>query len=186
MSNQNTLTALQGGTRAGQVATLTNIGTTETAFSVLPNPVTGLQGGVATLTLPDSDQYVAGRTIKVRVGGTITTNATTNVSVKLYQGNDSNLSNDHILVAPTAVNANTQTTQFLIKADLQYDATSQTIHGTATAVINGTIQSPNPFTSNVVASIASSSSLQFVASGVFGVSNAANSISITEMAIDAE
>jgi len=183
MANRNTLTSLQGGTRAGQVATLSNIGTTETAFSVIANPVTGTGGGVAVLTPPDLDQYNPGDQIRVRIVGTITTNTTTNVAVKLYQGNDSNLSNDHVVVNTAAVNANTQTTQFLIQADLQYDATSQTIHGLATTEINGTVVAPAA--TSLVSSIASASSLQFVVSGVFGASNGGNTITVNEMAIDA-
>src|SRR5262249_24801388 len=119
----------------------------------------------------------------IRVLGTITTNATTNVAVKLYQGNDSNLSNDHVLINTAAVNANTQTTQFLITTNVQWDATSQTIHGMATPEINGTIV--GPAATSLVSSIASSSSLQFVVSGVFGASNAANSIAINEFSVDA-
>lgn len=183
MSNQNTIAIFSGGSRAGQLATLSNIGTTETAVSVIANPITGTGGGVAILAIPDPDQWVNGDSIRVYVGGTITTNATTNVAVKLYQGTDSNTSNDHVLVNTAAVNANTQTTQFLIDATLQYDSVSQTIHGLATTEINGTVV--GPAASTLVSSIVSASSLQFVVSGVFGVSNAGNSITVDEFRVDA-
>ncbi len=182
MSNHNTIDNLQGGSNAGQIKTLSNIGTTETTFSVIPNPVTGTGGGVAFVSFPDPETPGNGEAFKVRVSGTITTNATTNVAVKLYLGSDSNLSNDHVLVNTAAVNANTQTTQFLIDAVLQWDATSQTVHGLATTHINGTAAGPTGTT--LVSSIASTSGLQFVPSAVFGASNAANAVSIRELAID--
>lgn len=183
MSNSNTLTFLQGGTRAGQLATLSNIGTTETAVSIIANPISGVGGGVAVLTLPDADQYAPGDTVRVRVGGTVTTNATTTVAVKLYQGTDSNLSNDHVIVNTTTANCNTQTSQFLLVADVQYDPTSQTIHGLFTTEING--EAHGPTATSTVSSVVSASSLQFVISGVFGTGNAGNSIFVNEFAIEA-
>src|SRR4051812_47057077 len=92
MSSKITIAALQGGTNPGQIASLSNIGTTETAFTMVPNPIVG---GVtaAMISLPDPSLFDNGAMFKVKIAGVVTTAVSTTVAVKLYVGNDTNLSN---------------------------------------------------------------------------------------------
>lgn len=181
MSSKITIAALQGGTNPGQIASLSNIGTTETAFTMVPNPIAG---GVsaAMISLPDPSLFDNGGTFKVKIAGVVTTAVSTTVAVKLYVGNDTNLSNNKVIVSPTAINVNSATSQFRIEDTVSWDSTSAVVNGDFIARIGGTTAGPTQATA--ATSVTAATQLQFVPSGVFGAGNAANKLTITEIAIE--
>jgi hypothetical protein len=181
MSSKITIAALQGGTNPGQIASLSNIGTTETAFTLVPNPIVG-GTAAAVLSLPDPTLFDNGGTFKVKIAGMVTTNVSTTVAVKLYLGSDTNLSNNKVLVAPTAINVNSNTSQFRIEDTVSWDSVSQVVNGDFVARIGGTTAGPTQATA--ATSVTAASQLQFVPSGVFGAANAANTLKIYEMSIE--
>lgn len=180
MANTNTIVELVGGANAGTVKTLSNIGTTETVFTINPNPVTGQGGGAAVLVVPQS--FDSGKPFRIRAQGTTTTNVSTTVAPKLYLGSDTNVSNDTAVFAPTAINVNSATSQWMISADLQWDSVSKKINGQALSRIGSTLGALAALTA-VTANTAST--LQFVLSGAFGAGNAANTLTVTEFSIEA-
>lgn len=181
MSSKITIAALQGGTNPGQIASLSNIGTTETAFTMIPNPIVG-GTAAAVLSLPDPSLFDNGGSFKVKVAGVVTTNVSTTVDVKLYVGNDTNLSNNKVIVAPTAINVNSNSSQFRLEAMVSWDSISGFVNSDFIARIGGTTAGPTSGT--VATGVTSASSLQFVPTGTFGASNAANVLKIYEMSIE--
>jgi hypothetical protein len=183
MANQNTQNRLVAGTLPGQIATLSGIGTTETAFSINGNAAVGSSASVAVLGLLDPDQFVNGQSFKVRLQGVVTTGTTSTVAVNLYQGSSATLGSDTKIVGPTAVSIVSATSQFWMDVTLSYDSVSQTLNGHYISRIAGTAAGPTATTA--ATSITSASLLSFVPSAVFSVSNAGNSIKLVEFSIEA-
>jgi hypothetical protein len=179
MPNANTIVLLNSGTSVGTIPTLSNIGTTETVFTVTPNPITLTGGGAAVINVPQI--FDSGKPFKIRAQGVVTTNVASNVAVNLYLGSSTNVSNDTAVLTMTPINSNSQTTQFEIVGEFQWDSTSKKVNGNAQSRLRGTFASPAAVTA-VTANNAST--LQFVVSGVFGAGNVGNTLTLTEFACE--
>jgi ribosomal protein S8E len=110
--------------------------TAQQPFTLNVNVIAGGTQPAAVLSLPPGI-WAGGRPFEVRAWGTITTGASTNITMYLYQvpysiltaGTASTLANDNLVTTSAVVAVNTATTQFYLKARFAWDPTSATLNG---------------------------------------------------------
>lgn len=146
---------------------------------------TGGELFMATVTAPTL-QFVD--TGSITPSGALPTSATSNVTFNLYQGISSTLGSDTIIggIPAIAVASSGGAFNFLIEAELLWDATSKILSGAYLS--NIAYGSSSSFTTttvvtNVVTNVPLAS-LSFLTSVIFGFASSANSISVREFVIE--
>ena len=146
---------------------------------------TGAELLMATVTAPTLLWVDDG---SVTPAGALPTSATSNVTLKLYQGVSTTLSSDHAIGTTGAIAIATAggAFDFTIEATLLWDATSQVLSGSYTANVGYGSSShfiaPTVVT-NVVAALPIAS-VAFLASATFGFASSANTITLREFSIE--
>lgn len=202
MPDINTIAYQSYGPNQNNIAPNTNAqGTTETAVTLLANPfaaaagITG-GGGAIPLSVPAvqgplqgsnvaSGIWQSGRPFRVKAYGTVTTGATCNITIKLYQspasvvaaGTAGTLANDNLLNSSGTFAVNTTSSNWEMIAELQWDATSKKLTGTVKWTAGGTLVAEAEITVLTTAT-ASESELNFLLSQTFSAGNAANTFQV--------
>lgn len=195
MGNVNTIAEQLAGSSQNNFATLSGIGTTETAFSLLANPVSGNGGGVIPLALESLATPTPGTVpsfvkFKVRAFGTVTTGTTTNLTLALYQvpvailaaGTQATLANDNKLSNSGAKAVNTTSQNWSMEATLTWDPVSQVLNGSAKFQIGSSFTAEAAITA--VTGLTTDTSFLFLLSAAFSASNASNVINVQEFALE--
>ena len=120
--------------------------------------------------------------------GALPTSATSDVEFNLYQGTSTTLGSDHQIgtIAAVAVASAGGAFNFLIEANLLWDAASQILSGSYVSNI-GYGSSSQFTTTTVVPTVVTSltaASLSFLATVTFGFASAANTVTIRDFIID--
>ena len=146
---------------------------------------TGAELLMASVTAPTVQWVDDG---SVTPAGALPTSATSNVTLKMYQGISTSLGSDHALGTTGAIAIATAggAFDFTIEATLLWDATSQVLSGSYTANVGYGSSShfiaPTVVT-NVVAALPIAS-LAFLGSVTFGFASSANTVTLREFSID--
>lgn len=111
-----------------------------------------------------------GKLLQLRVAGTITTDASVNITLKLYHESPAsygrtdpvtNFGIDTLLRAYNAVAVNSTTASFIICSDFVWDSTSQKIAGHCRANVLNTTSDLNQNWTNTPTSVASPAGIKF-------------------------
>lgn len=200
MSNDNTIKSQIAGVVQNNLLPLTNAvaGTTETAFSLRPGPVTGAGGGVIPLS-PSGPNVPAiysgtGAALKLRSLGFVTggSSAVTWV-MKLYQIpasviaaaalTNQTFTNWNLLATTTTRTITSLTTDFLVEATVQLSSTGR-LEGFFKSSILGALQVETN-TTVVTGLTGGDADLNFVITGTFGTNaQAANLATMTEFSLE--
>lgn len=133
-------TTLQYSINQKTLAALVNPGSVSTSvaqpFTSNVNVIAGGTQPVAILAL-EPGLWAGGRPFEIRAWGTITTGASTNVTLYLYQtpyaiftaGTASTIGNNNLVTNTSAIAVNSTTTQFYLKIRLAWDPVSATLNG---------------------------------------------------------
>ena len=170
-------------------------GSTATAFSLLPGPVSLAGGGVIPLTPTANTQsatwFGTSKKLKIRATGSLVTGTTLNFSLKLYQVPASviaagALSNQtftgwNLLATSTARAVNTTTADFELEAEVQLSPIG-TLSGKFEDIINNLFDAPAVITPATL--LASDADLNFVLVALFSASNAANIATPKEFSLE--
>ena len=180
------------------IAALSNIGTTETAFSLNVNLIAGGTLPPAVLTI-EPGLWAGGRPFKVRAVGTVTTAASSTVAFKLYQvpyailiaGTAGTLGNDTLVATYSTSNAiATTTASFYLEGTFQWEPVVGKLigqfngfvggGGNATVVTSPTATTTATLTPPVTSIPAADGSLNlnFILSATFGTGNAGNTVNL--------
>lgn len=202
MPDINTMAYQQAGPNQNNIAPNTNAqGTTETAVTLNANPfatalgITG-GGGAIPLSVPSTQGAVqgssvaagiwqSGRPFKLRAYGTVTTGATCNITIKLYQvsaavlaaATAATLANDTLLNSSGTFAVNTTSSNWEMEAQLQYDTTSKKLTGSIKWSAGGTFVAEAEI-SVLTSATASEGELNFLLSQTFSAGNAANTFQV--------
>lgn len=203
MSNVNTFAGYQDlpAQVISTAATPTALLVPATGYSTLPSPA--LPAGVGLYVGVEQDVTSGGtfdaNKFVVRVQGKLFTGAASTFTMGLYQvpaaiaaaGTQSTAANDPILLNMTAASAAiTGASNFVFEAELLWDSTSNLLVGYANAVlVNGILQVVNTATAGTIGvstprTLTGAADLKFIPFFSFGTANAANSVTVTEFAID--
>jgi hypothetical protein len=138
----------------------------------------------------NSDSF-NGVPFKVRVAGTFNSAVASNgITISLYLGSSATVGSNSLLgtVATTATGVGVATGHFVVEAVLIWDSVSGKLDGSITGFIAASGGTPFPVATASVyatqASAAAASNLQFVTAATFATTNAANSVQVTEFALD--
>lgn len=197
MANTNTIKTQIIGVVQNNLQPLTNAvaGSTATAFSLLPGPVSLAGGGVIPLTPTANTQsatwFGTSRKLKVRATGTVVTGTSANLTLKLYQVPASviaagALTNQtftgwNLLATSTARACNTTTADWNIESDVQLSAIG-TLSGTFRDVINDLFDTDAAITAATL--LVSDADLNFVLVSTLSASNAANVNTCKEFSLE--
>jgi hypothetical protein len=197
LANTNTIKTQIIGVVQNNLQPLTNAvaGTTPTAFSLLPGPVSGAGGGVIPLTPTANSQsatwFGTSKKLKIRATGSTVTGTTLNFSLKLYQVPASviaaaALTNQtftgwNLLATTTARAVNTTTADWELEAEVQLSPIG-TLSGKFEDIINNLFDAPAAITAATL--LASDADLNFVLVATFSASNAANIATPKEFSLE--
>ena len=146
---------------------------------------TGGELFMATVTAPTLQWVDTG---SVTPAGALPTSATSNVTMKLYQGTSTSLASDHAIGTSSALAIATAggAFNFEIEATLLWDATSQVLSGWYTAN-TGYGSSSHIIAPTVVTNVVSGitiASMAFLGSVTFGFASSSNTITLREFSIE--
>lgn len=157
-----------------QIAVLSGIGTTATAFSLVA-------GGPAVLSTP-SAPFVDGQLLSIIVGGKIhSAVSNNNVTFGSAVGSSSTIGANQGANAVTA-NVGVGNFNFFLQSKFIWDSTSQMISGVGDFLGTGFSQFTNIFPA--ITGISVQTAIQFILFGQFSQSNAANFFTITEFKLE--
>lgn len=149
-------------------------------------------GGLLGATSDFNSSSFDGRAFKVRVQGTFNSAVTANgLTIGLYLGSSATVGSDALLgaIASTATGIGVAAGHFFAEGVLIWDSVSGKLDGSLSGFVAASGGTPFPVSTAVVyatqASAAAPANLQFVAAATFATTNAANSVQVTEFAIDA-
>lgn len=156
-------------------------------YAGLPSPALAAGAGLY-LGITDT---VAGNgtvdchTISVRIVGKVTTGASSTFTPSIYLGTSSTVASNTTLGAGAASSAiATTTANFVVEATFLWDSVTAKINGYYTSLVNGVVANAGALTATTPTAVASAALLQFIPVFAFGTTNAANSVTVTEFAID--
>lgn len=155
------------------IAVLSNIGTTETAFSLSG-------GGVATLSVPSSPS-IDGIPCRLTIAGKVHT-VSGSPGLGLYLGSSATLASDTQIFAAGSQGEATDT-NFIWSASFVWDSTSQNLNFSSSSIDTLGVANDGTSPSNVTG-ITGQTSIKFIVSGKFSVSNASNSITLTRFHLE--
>lgn len=197
MANVNTIKSQIVGVVQNNLQPLTNAvaGSTATAFSLLPGPVSGAGGGVIPLTPTANTQSATwsgtSKKLKIRATGTVVTGVSANLTLKLYLVPASviaaaALTNQaftgwNLLATSTARAVNTTTADWDFEAEVQLSAIG-TLSGKFEDIINDLFDAPAAITAATL--LTGDADLNFVIVSTLSAANAANVNTMKEFSLE--
>jgi len=197
MANVNTIKSQIVGVVQNNLQPLTNAvaGTTATAFSLLPGPVSGAGGGVIPLSPTTNAQaatwFGTSKKLKIRATGTVVTGVSANLTLKLYQIpasviaaaalTNQTFTNWNLLATSTARACNSTTADWELEAEVQLSAIG-TLSGKFEDIINDLFDSPAVITAATL--LTGDADLNFVIVSTLSAANAANVNTMKEFSLE--
>lgn len=192
MSNSNSFSGFQN-LPAQSITTTTDtplLVPVQGLYSTLPSPNfvagTGLYVGPSSDILGNATSD--GRPFTIRVAGKAVVGAAGNFTVTFKLGNSATSANNTAITGAAAVAAisGASSINFWFEIECIWDSVSTSLTGYVSGVVGGTLKAPTVITPLTVAlpSAALTPSFQFIPSFTFSVANAANSVTVTELAVD--
>lgn len=156
------------------IATLSNIGTTETVISLSG-------GGPAVLSAPASPS-IDGVLLKLIVSGKVHYAQSCQFTPQVYLGSSATIGSDTALTSLNSGSASGDY-NFIVQCYLLWDSVSEIVHGYSNYVPADTSGNLGSAGTSTITGISSQTGLQFVVSGRFNTANASNSVTLTQLTL---